>query len=131
MDNRILNVNGSGREILQKAIELAFMQFNSSREAVCSGWCFSKEKGLMLNWSDIGCHPFPVDMNAKDCANWAFTWLQSEQAKTVALSDFCGNEDHDGHNSYGWQVYLEDWGHVGENRYALCAIKPAYMWHGK
>ena len=22
-------------------------------------------------------------------------------------------------------------GHVGENRYAICAIKPAFMWHGK
>ena len=27
--------------------------------------------------------------------------------------------------------YIEDWGHVGDDFYAIVAIKPAYMWYGK
>lgn len=131
MDNRIFNVNGKGIEMLQKAIELAFMQFTSSRKAKCSGWSFSKEKGLMLNWSSTDGNSLPIDMNAEDCAQWAWKWLQSDESKTVVLSDFCDNQEHDGHNTQGWQVYIEDWGKVGKNDYALCAIKPAYLWHGK
>lgn len=131
MDNRIFNVNGSGAEMLQKAIELAFMQFKTCRESPCASWGFSKQKGLILNWSRSEGNPLPIDMDAEDCAKWAWKWLQSDEAKSVELSEFCGDYSHDGHNTEGWQVYIEDWGRVGSNGCVLCAIKPAYMWHGK
>jgi hypothetical protein len=60
-------------------------------------------------------------------------WLHGEFAKEVlkTADGWDANMDHDGSNSVGWRVYVDDWGHVANNHYAICAIKPAYMWHGK
>lgn len=132
MDNRLFNINGDGEAMLLKALELAFMQ-QSAFNPTCSGWQQTKEHGLILCWTanhkDIT--PFPADLTAQQCLPFITQWLAGDFAKDVELSKMCHNADHDGSNSLGWQVYCEDWGHVGEQHYATCAIKPAYLWHGK
>lgn len=131
MDNRVFNVNGSGDEMLLKALELVFLQ--DSENCKCTGWFETKENGLVLCWSSSSknINPIPGKMTAKDCIPFVKSWLDSEFSAEVNLSDWCGNCDHDGHNSIGWQVYCEDWGHVANEFSAICGIKPAYMWHGK
>jgi hypothetical protein len=130
MDNRVFNVNGSGKAMLIMALELAFKQ--EGNNTTCSSFIESKEHGLVLVWCrGQGDHDLPADLCADECADFICKWLESDFAKTVKPSEWCGNADHDGHNSDGWQVYCEDWGHVGGNHYSICAIKPAYMWHGK
>lgn len=131
MGNQVFNVNGSGVELLSKALDLVFTQAGYSPEK-CVAWKETKEDGLILLWSENdGAHKLPAPLLAKECLPMIESWLKSDFAKTVKLGDWCNNKDHDGHNSIGWQVYVGDWGHVGFERYAICAIRPAYIWHGK
>jgi len=130
MDNRLFNVNGSGEEMLKKTLELVFSQ--EGDRTTCASWFESKEKGLVLLWcKGKGNNDLPSNLNAEESLLMVLSWLKGEFAKTVELSPWCEDMDHDGHNTKGWQVYCEDWGHVGNNHYAICAIKPAYMWLGK
>ena len=128
MDNRLFNVNGEGDDRLLDTLRLMFSLHNYT----CVGWKESKEKGLILcQYPEDGSNTLPVPLTAEDCLPLVTGWLAGDFAKTVELSDWCTDEDHDGHNGRGWQVYCEDWGHVGDSRAAICAIKPAFIWYGK
>jgi hypothetical protein len=130
MDNRLFNVNGRGEEMLKDTLQLAFTQKGEHHR--CEAFSQTKESGLILLWyKGKGDSDFPVPMDATQCSSMVMSWLKSEFAETVELSDWCQDIDQDGHNSLGWQVYCEGWGHVGDNRYAICGIKPAYLWYGK
>lgn len=130
MDNRIFNVNGSGTDMLRKTLALAFMQ--EGARTTCKAWRQSEEHGLILLWSaPEGSNHLPAPLYSDQCVDLVENWLKGDFAKSVQLSDFCENLDHDGSNSDGWQVYCENWGHVGDEHYSICAIKPAFMWHGK
>jgi hypothetical protein len=130
MDNRLFNVNGSGRDALLAALRLAFQQ-NGLLKA--KGWEQTKENGLIICWTGDADNiiPFPSDLDADACLPFIQNWLQGKFSADVEYSEWCDNFDHDGHNSEGWQVYVDECGHVGANRYAICAIKRAYCWHGK
>ena len=132
MDNRIFKVNGSGDDMLLQALKLVFKQEGDKTK--CSSYTFNKKYGLVLCWSttdEADNHPIPADLSAEECLPMVKAWLNSDDAGKVEAGDFEGDDDHDGHNSLGWLVYCEDWGHVGGNRYSICAIKRCYMWHGK
>ncbi len=131
-DNRLFNVNGIGSEMLVKALELSFMQ-ESDRTHMCSGWMQTEEHGLILCWSNSreDVNSFPSDLSAQECLPIVEQWLLGDFAKTVKLARWCEDNDHDGHNKLGWQVYCEDWGHVNGRWETICAIRPAYIWYGK
>ena len=129
MDNRVFNVNGIGSDMLLQAVKLAFAQ---SGNITCKAWSESKEKGLILHWYESEkTNKLPAPMPAEDCVSFIKNWLNTDFSKQVELSEWCGDMDHDGDNSLGWQIYCEGWGHVGNYASAICAVKPAYMWHGK
>lgn len=131
MDNRLFNVNGCGDEMLKDTLSLAFKQADAK---TASAWVQTKEQGLILLYytsSDEVLNKFPSKLTVDVVFPIVKTWLTDDFAKTVTLSEWCQNLDHDGHNSKGWQVYCGDWGHVGSFTSVICAIKPAYMWHGK
>lgn len=132
MNNRLFNVNGKGKEMLLATLKLAFEQKGFSNTTAKS-WIETEEHGLILCWcKDDKFNPLPSELTAEQCLPMVEQWLQGDFAKTVKLSKWCENIDHDGDNSLGWQVYVENWGHVGKAKsYAICGIKPAYMWHGK
>jgi len=135
-DNRIFAVNGSGEENLLKALELAFLQRTYRSDPRCIGWTTS-EKGLVLKWAvgsnDTTTNKFPGNgLLVSEVFPIVWSWLQTPKIiETVELVKWEGNADHDGHNTVGWEVYVEDWGHVGGDSYAICAVKPVYLWHGK
>lgn len=130
MDNRIFNVNGSDDEMLKATLSLVFYQMGAN--CTCKAWAETKEHGLILLWCKCSdSNSLPTKLTANDIFPIVKKWLISDFAKNVELSDWCVDYDHDGHNSEGWQVYCGDWGYVGEFRNAICAIKPAFMWHGK
>jgi len=130
MDNRVFNVNGSGDEMLKAALALVFRQ--EGERTACKSWIQTKEHGLVLLWcAGQGDSDLPAPLDSEGVFPLIKQWLTSEFAKSVTPSDWCQNQDHDGSNSDGWQVYCEDWGHVAGSHYAICGIKPAYMWHGK
>jgi hypothetical protein len=129
MDNRIFNVNGTGKEALLATLKLAFDQ--GGERTTAKGYFIDPTKGMVLVWHCEGKEvtPFPAPLKAETAAVVAWEWLQTEPA--VECKDWDEDFAHDGHNSAGWRVYCEDWGHVAGNRYAIVAIKPAYCWHGK
>ena len=130
MDNRIFNVNGKGSELLKNTLALAFAQNGTHTKA--KGWLFNKKKGLILIWVDCeGASKFMAPLSALDVAPMVEQWLASEEAASMEFESWDADQDHDGSNSMGWRVYCEDWGHVADRYQAICAIRPAYMWHGK
>lgn len=134
MDNRIFNVNGETRESLKKTLDLAFTQ--GSYEGKYRGpeaWIYDPKYGLVLLWSSSqrDSNKFPSRLNLDALVDVVWQWLKSEEAKAVPCEGWDEDASHDGHNTLGWRVYCGDWGHVGDYHYTVCAVKPAYMWHGK
>ena len=132
MDNRVFNVNGTGDDMLQRTLFLAFEQ--SGRNSLAKGWKQSVTHGLILLWYTEGVKDavqFPSGLLPAEVCPIVLNWLHGDFAKTVALKDWDMNIDHDGHNGMGWRVYCEGWGHVDGEHAAICAITPAYMWYGK
>lgn len=136
-DNRQFNVNGRSEAMLLKALELAAMQ-NSNTAGCFRGWQ-ENEKGMILCWMNNtngiqafpGCSKPGAGLTASQVLPLVVSWLNSDEAKAIMLSDWDADMDHDGSNDRGWRVYCESWGHVGDNRYAICAVTPAWLWIGK
>ena len=131
MDNRVFNVNGSGDQMLLAALQLVFAQEGASVR--CKAWQVTKQ-GLVLSWyPDKGTTPLPSSkgMTASEVLPMVLGWLSSVDLTDIEMEGWDRDCDHDGENSMGWRVFCEDWGHVGSNHYAICAVKPAFMWHGK
>jgi hypothetical protein len=140
MDNRIFRINGCGKQMLANVLELAIYQhggcyeFDRNNHKV-KGWTFSQNHGLVLLWApnenNPKHHKFIAPLGPQALAETAYDWLATEEAKTVTHGQWEDDCDHDGHNSQGWLVYCEDWGHVDGDWRAFAAVKPVYLWHGK
>lgn len=133
MDNRIFRVNGTTKEQLTLALQLAFSQCGYGKTVQANGFQLT-EHGLLLSSYDINSiTKFPTRLESHECVDLVWKWLQSEDtiSKFTKYPPFCENLDHDGDNELGWIVYVEDWGKVGNVDGPICAIHPAYMWYGK
>lgn len=134
MDNRVFNINGSGKDDFFLAMKLAFRQSHGyGKEDSALYWSYAPKHGLLLHsYKESGdLNALPVALSSVEAAELAWKWLQSDDAKNVELDSWFGNADHDGSNSLGWRVYVNDWGHVGSYRGVIAAVTPAYLWHGK
>ena len=134
MDNRTFNVNGSGPIQLTNTLKLAFDQFSLTQKAQACAWVEDPKHGIILMWHNDGhahTKPFMAPLTAEKVAPLVLEWLNSDEASKIPCEGDDSDLKHDGHNTPGFRVYCEKWGHVGENRYAICAVKPAWMWHGK
>lgn len=143
MDNRVFNVNGSGKEMLRAALKLAMVQnqgcygfkdeFKVTDKA--EGWIFSPTKGLiLLSYIPSSCknaNKFLTPMGLDSLTETVWEWLKSEEAQSIELDGWFADMDHDGSNGPGWRVYCEDWGQVEGLWGTIAAITPAYMWYGK
>ena len=132
MDNKLLNLNGRTKKQFKIAMSFAFTdEYDKALKA--KSWSVSEENGLVIHYifNKAKHTPFPVPITADAAIEFAWEWLNSENRTDVEYSPWCGNLDHEGSNSKGWQVYLGEWGHVGGESFAICAIKPAYCWYGK
>ena len=134
-DNQIFNVNGHGDEGLMKTLELVFLQRGSNTSV--NGMTITRKHGLILHW----CKP-DSGYGAKDITELPSLsldeifykvkdYLGSDEADEAELGSWDGDTSHDGDNSAGWRVYVEDWGHVANQWSAICGIKKIYAWHGK
>ena len=158
MDNRIFNINGLGRPMLQAALELA-----SHQESGCYGdgeqawgefkgtgliksWHKHPTKGLILFWTPTAAGstaitPLPSPITPASAVGFVMDYLASDEAEVCLKAAIAADEEQTrwlgDHNDSevdtkaGWQVYVEDWGHVAGSPYALCAIRKAYLWYGK
>ena len=129
MDNRVFNVNGRGDDMLLATLKLAFDQEGGN--TMTTGWSVDKSKGLILYKYGSKGTPFPMPLKAEELFPIAKAWLNDAEAKTIECVGWDADLQHDGSNRWGWRIYCDDWGHIGEEHYAFLAIKPAYMWLGK
>lgn len=148
MDNRIFSVNGSGLAMLTAALDLVRMQ--EGNHTKFKGYVKHKTAGLILLWHTDGEGAVPfmsppspgelarqiIEMFEKieDESNKEETWFNIEALRNGQIKHSRWEKDYtdgDVSTSLGWRVYCEDWGHVANNHYAICAVRPAYMWHGK
>lgn len=133
MDNRIFRMNGCGVETLEVALRLA-----TDGKSI-KGYAIDRICGLVFLWADtttpetcISSGKFPVAISTAVASQIAADWLATDEAWKTPLDEWCDDHDHDGHNSKGWLVYVEDWGHVEPYGWqTACAVKPCYLWHGK
>lgn len=127
MDNKIFNVNGVGSDRLLAALQLVFGRYT------VKAWQQTEEHGLILLWCDgKGHNDLPAELDAEGILPMVNQWLDSEFASKVKCAEMCEKyNDGDVDNEYGWQVYCESWGHVNNNHYAICGIRPAWAWYGK
>lgn len=138
MDNRVFNVNGKGRAMLAAVLQLVLWHQNGcygdgvGHKAV--GYRIHPTKGLVLVWTirpEKGDLKFIAPLGHEALAEMIMEWLKSDEAKAIPLAGWDADCDHDGDNSPGWRVYCEDWGHIDHEWGAICAVTPAFMWHGK
>lgn len=131
MDNRIFNVNGSGKDLLLMALRVAFMQ--EGHEATARSWVINREHGLGLCWArdHTGGTPFFTPISAGDALPMVWNWLEADDdAKAMKCEGTDADADHDGHNARGWRVHFGD-AEGAASSYAICFVRPAFMWHGK
>lgn len=136
MDNRVFNVNGRGHQLLSDCITLALDQGGYTK---LDGYRIEATHGLIL----YGHIPegrkkeatrFLAPHTPSQVAPIVIDWLTAQFLSGMKFSVACnwdGDCDHDGSNSKGWRCYVGDWGHVADDWGVVCAVIPAYMWHGK
>lgn len=142
MDNFSIDVIAEGQETLLKAIEIAFAhnapgnrvesyhitklvsdEYNGLPKSV------DGRTAIILRWtkaeklSEDGPLNLPFKLDAKGAADFAQRWLTEQ--------DFGREPDHDGHNKKGWRVITGNWGFVGNDRQAVCAVLPWWAAYGK
>jgi len=134
-DNRLFNVNGKSKKLLKSAIKLAFkLESHNENGATAQGYVVDSKKGILLLWHADGIKGavnFEKPKGYRESCDFIIDWLKTPEAQSIELNDWEADIDHDGSSDLGWRVYLEDWGHVGNNHYAICAVKPCYIWYGK
>ena len=145
MDNFGLDVLAEGPDTLGEIIKIAFRHNASSDHATHWAEIALPFKGvefmgdesttrptLVLYWRDPGdkrleSHPFPSRITPEEAQVFVNSWLRGlgEQHRLPQ------EPDHDGSNGKAYRVFVEGWGHVAENSYAICAIQPTWAMHGK
>lgn len=129
-DNRLFRVNGCGSKLLLKTITLAL---DTSGFKEIDGYRIDPVKGLVLQWHCDG----GIELTKKTIEE-VFPLIEEYLKTDVAeLTEFkrweaSYSDDYgDVTDEPGWVVYCEDWGHIGNDFYAIVAVKKAYMWYGR
>lgn len=73
---------------------------------------------------DARASALPYEMDHDAIASFALHWLKNGAV-------YGKRPDHDGDNSRGWRVFVEDWGHVDGSFYGLIGVQPVWAMHGK
>lgn len=140
MDNFQIDVTAEGRESLSKALEIAF-EHNASGPAKSFQVVTLKSEeynhvpkdldgktAFVFRWAEkqpneTSVSNLPFKLDAAGATEFATRWL--------AEQDYGDPLDHDGSNGKGWRVFIGFWGHLMEDRYAICAVIPWWAWYGK
>lgn len=134
MDNRVFNVNGVDDERLRMAVQLV-CQTEYGNVQTANAWKQTEEHGLILYWheNEASSIPLPASLDVDGMVDLISSWLDGDFAKTVEPArPWCINYgDPDVSCKQGWQLYVEDWGHVDNSPYAIFGVRPAWGWYGK
>jgi hypothetical protein len=138
-DNKLFNINGKGKEMLDVTLQLAIYQHwgalkSAIREMTFTGWRFDSQAGLVLTTYDTprkDYNVFVTPLTTEQTAEFVINQIARPEYKDIPLGHWEDDCDHDGHNSHGWRAYMGDWGQIGSDWHSLLAVKPVYLWHGK
>lgn len=132
MDNRIFSINGPlderEEDFLAEALSLAMKQCRTDNSI---GWEFVREHGVLLYQYGECKNKFLAPLGADAVASMLRAWLVTKEATSMLHEGFDADADHDGSNGPGWRAYVENWGLVANRHGVICAVRPAFMWHGK
>jgi hypothetical protein len=137
IDNFALDVRACSRKSFNAAIRIALA---AAPGGTASHWCEHPEFGLVLFWhagedrtfQGSKIKPFPREFGPKEAARWAWQWLRKADRSKFKLVDMDERyNDSDVVSEEAFRVFVEDWGHVGGNPYAVAAIRPVWAWLGK
>lgn len=143
MDNLLFDVTLEGDKALRHALAIAMENAPGGKArgfVVLSGRCLPSEPvgqpTLLLFWNTEELNGrrkevlgFPVSKFAfahglDDVVRFVGRWLQEQEA-IPAPAWF------DGSTGGAWRVWCEQWGHVFECHYVICAVRPVLAMYGK
>jgi len=120
-DNPELRVLRRGRERFDQVMAIAW---DNAPGGKATHYRIDPKAGLILLWGkERDSQALPYEMNCAAATEFAWGWLQ--------VVDYPPQPDHDGDNGKAWLVYVEDWGHVADLRYAIVGVAPAWEMYGK
>lgn len=149
-DNLVFNVNGQSKEDFISAVKLVLSIRGGNSKTVA--FRYVKGRGLVFFWSvpkEKDTIELMREMNPEKAAEYAWAWLHNspdakaeiealsgideddDSEESIANSHWDRDLDHDGHNTVGWRVFVEDWGDVAGQWSASLCVKPVFVWHGK
>ena len=119
------SINGSDKEILQKAVKLALDISGSDVQS------FNMDgHGITFYWfRNEGNSKMPKTKNAETILNLAWDYINSEEARESFSKE--PHEDIDGSIERGWEIYLPRWDEDSNHFYAIFKIKLAWLYYHK
>ncbi|WAX21747.1 hypothetical protein [Stenotrophomonas phage RAS14] len=130
MSDTEFKVSGDDDVLLQKTIELVFLQHNPySNNATAKSWAVVKGVGLVFYWYKTlkETNPLPVDLKADGVYAIVKPWLESDEAKNVLrLHEYQGG---DGSYKNGWEV--TNYHSESNSAYQILVVRPVEIYYGK
>lgn len=117
-DNFQFRIVSEGREHFDIAMSLAFSEYETA-----VGILFNPGQVILFWTKSDKANPLPYPMDCKAASDFVWHWLQTVE--------YDKEPDHDGSNEKGFEVYNENWGHVGGMWESFVAIKPVWMTYSK
>lgn len=130
MGDMEFKVSGDDNTLLQKTIELVFLQHNPySNSATAKSWAVLPGVGMVFYWGDnlTGTNKLPVALKADGVYAIVKQWLDSEEAQNMMRK----HEYQGGDGSYdrGWEVTNY---HSGLNAaYQILIVRPTEIYYSK
>lgn len=130
MSHNEFKVSGDDDTLLQKTIELVFLQHNPySNSATAKSWSVEKGVGMVFYWGDnlTGANNLPVALKSDGVYSIVKQWLDSDEAKKMVRK----HEYQGGDGSYGtgWEVTNY---HYGNNAsYQILIVRPIELYYSK
>lgn len=127
MKEKQFKVVAEGNEILEKTIQLLFLQ--SGGYLTARSWKFVPGTGLVYYWHEnvTDASPFPVALDASGVYTIIKQWLAHPDSSSCVQKNSYRNGD--GSYSIGWEIT----NHLPERQefYQLLVVKPVELYHGK
>ena len=133
-DNKEFSIVGRSFEKLEIAVKIAFFGKSATHYRI------DEKFGLIFYWHEEDSNDktklqlLPYKLTDENAFQFILEWYKSV-INNKEFEKFAGKADNDVFDDvmheYGWRIYQEFWGKVGDDTYSFCAFKPHWLWLGK
>lgn len=130
MSHNDFKVSGNDAVLLQKTIELVFLQHNPySNSATAKSWAVKKGVGMVFYWGDniTGASNLPVALKADGVYSIVNQWLDSDEAKSMLRK----HEYQGGDGSYGKGWEVTNYHSELNAAYQIMIVRPVEIYYSK